>query len=135
MKPITIIWIIFALLFFGLACFHYHASNQAIPHFVAKPTSGVGAIDGIPVAKSGFKKFIPELNSYIDNQNESNRKQNTMALIGYLLACITAILSAVLTVDRCSKWFDSIHKSCFALRNRSEAPDNKELKATDKSAP
>ncbi len=134
LKLITMIWVIFALLFFGLAYFHYHASKQVMPHFVAKPTSGVGAINGTPLAKSGFRRFITELNSYIDKQNEYSRNQNIMALIGYLFACFIAILSAALTVDRCSEWFSSVRMSCFALRSQREAPDNKELKATDKSA-
>ena len=118
MKLITVLWGIFALLFLGLAIFHWRASLQAMPHFDAKPTSGIGTIDGVQIARSGFKTFIPEMNSFIDEQNESSRKQNVMAAIGYLLACITAILSVVLTVDRCSKGLNSILKSCFIQRSQ-----------------
>ena len=97
-RLITAIWIIFAALFLILAGFHWHAALQDMPHLSAKPTSGVGAIEGIPVAKSGFEKFVPEFNLFIDQQNASSRRQNTVAVIGYMLAFVTAVLSAFLTV-------------------------------------
>ena len=115
MKQITFVWIVFSILFLSLAICHLFAAQQEMPHFEAKPTRGVAQIGRLPVAKSGFKKFIPEMNSFIDEQNESTSNQNYLSAFGYGLAFITAILSAFLTVD---KYSEKLNSSYFNLRRK-----------------
>lgn len=116
MRLITALWIIFAGLFLALAIFHWHAALQSMPHFEAKPTSGIGRIEGIPIAKSGFETFIPEFNSFINRQNASSRQQNIFAVIGYILAFVTAVLSAFLTIENCSEKLNALRLGDFILR-------------------
>ena len=64
------------------------------------------------MAKSGFEKFIPEFNSYIDEQNESAYNQNLLTAGGYLLAFFTAILSAFLTIN---KYSENLNSATFKI--------------------
>ena len=125
MRLITALWIIFAGLFLVLAIFHWHAALQTIPQFEAKPSPGVGAIEGIPIAKSGFKKFIAEFNSFIDQQNALTRRQNTVAAVGYLFAFITAILSAFLTIESCSQRLNNLRLADIMQYFQRKRSDNK----------
>ena len=125
MRLITILWIIFAGLFLVLAIFHWHLALQTIQPFEAKPSSGVGAIEGIPIAKSGFKKFIAEFNLFIDRQNASTRRQNTVAVVGYLAAFVTAILSAFLTIESCSQRLNNLRLADIMQYSQRKRSDNK----------
>lgn len=124
MRLITAIWIIFAALFLVLAVFHWHAALQDMPHLSAKPTSGIVKIDGVPIAKSGFEKFVHEFNSFIDQQNTSSRRQNTVAVIGYMVAFVTAVLSAFLTNEGCSQKLNDLRVT-DVIRFLRKALDNK----------
>ncbi len=103
-----VVWLIFALLFFILAYYHWRASKKIFPPFQPpeipywKPTQP-GAIPvntGIADAdiKKAFDDFGGGFNSYIDDYNKSSRRQNTMQACGYLLASLTAIFSIFFTV-------------------------------------
>jgi len=110
MKATTYIWLIFSLLFLSLGGFHFYESTQKIPIFEAKPSSGIGKIEGVSIAKSGFSKFIPEFNTHIEKQNLSSKRQNLLAMMGYILAAMTAGVSAILSIDKYEKWAEKILK-------------------------
>ena len=125
MRCITALWIIFAALFLALAIFHGHAALQTIPQFEAEPSPGVGAIEGVPIAKSGFKKFITEFNLFIDQQNASTRLLNIVAVFGYLAACVIAILSACLTTECCSQRLNNLRLADIMKKFHRKRSDNK----------
>ncbi len=133
MRPITTIWIIFAGLFLILALFHWHAAIKTIPHFEAKPTSGIGRILGQPISKSGFEKFIPEFNLFINQLNSSNRRQNSAAAFGYMLAFFTALLSACLTNESCSDKLINLRLTKFIRRIMGQMPTAKPSNTVENS--
>ncbi len=100
-----VIWLIFALLFLILACYHWRASKKNFPPFHLpeipywKPTSGIPVNTGILDAdiKKTFDNFGDGFNSYIDEYNKSSGRQNKMQACGYLLASLTAIFSIFFT--------------------------------------
>ena len=101
MKPITIIWAIFTLLFLCLGIINIFAAYRNIPPFQIKWGGSVGAVSGVTV-HTGFKNFVKDFNSYLDKQNRSIRFQNWLAAIGYFAASLTAFFSMFLTIDRYS---------------------------------
>lgn len=101
MKPITIIWALFAFLFFCLGLFHIYAAGRNIAPFEIKAKGSVGKVSGIPV-HTGFKNFVNDFNSYIAVQNKSSRNQNILAAIGYFAASLTAVFAMVKTIEKIS---------------------------------
>jgi hypothetical protein len=88
-------------MFFCFGIIHIFAAYQGIPPFKIKSEGSVGKINGTPV-HTGFKNFVKDFNSYLDDQNRSVRFQNWLAAIGYFLAALTALFSMFLTIDRYS---------------------------------
>ncbi len=103
MNPITIIWVIFTILFFTFGVIHIIAAYQSIQPFEVKAKGSVGKIMGVPV-NTGLENFVADFNAYIAKQNNSNRFQNWLAGIGYLLASLTALISMFLTIEKYSNF-------------------------------
>jgi len=101
-----VIWLIFALLFFYLAYYHWRESKKCFPLFHLpeipywKPTRGTPVNTGILDSdiKKAFDNFGDGFNSYINEFNKSAHRQNVMQSGGYLLASLTAIFSIFLTI-------------------------------------
>jgi hypothetical protein len=101
-----IIWLIFALLFLALACFHWKASKQIIPPFkmsrrpLMHPDSPVRVQVGIAGADidKPLEDFVRDFNSFIDTNNKSSHRQNRIQACGYLLASLMAIFSIFLSI-------------------------------------
>ena len=93
---LSIVWLIFTVLFLVLGCFHWRASGKSIPPF---------QVSERPLAKQGFvgilgadvdkplKDFARDFNSYLDHYNKSSRRQNMFQAFGYFLASATALFS------------------------------------------
>jgi len=100
MKKLSIIWLIFVLLFISLGFFHLNASRKSISPFQLSERpfdKYVSAeIAGADIDKP-LKDFARDFNSYLGDYNKSSRKQNRIAASGYFLALLTAIFSMVLT--------------------------------------
>jgi hypothetical protein len=93
---LSIIWLIFAVLFVALGCFHWKASRKSIPPFQVseRPLSkhaSVGIL-GADVDKP-LKDFASDFNSYLTQYNKSSRRQNRVQAFGYFLASATALFS------------------------------------------
>ncbi|MBW1796204.1 MAG: hypothetical protein JRJ38_17590 [Deltaproteobacteria bacterium] len=97
MKPITIIWALFTILFFCLGILHLLASNRNIAPFEIKDKGSAKKIMGIPI-HTGLENFVIDFNSYIEAQNKSNRTNNRLSALGYFAASLMAILSMLLTI-------------------------------------
>ncbi len=91
-RAISIIWLMFAILFFILASRHKAESKQTIPKFEIEIRSTGSNINFIGV---DFREFVNKFNAYVAYQNESNRRANLLAYYGYLLAGLTALVSLV----------------------------------------
>lgn len=93
---LSIIWLIFAVLFFVLGYFHWRASGKIIPSF---QVSGRPFDKQVSVKIAGadvdkpLKDFARDFNSYLDHYNESSRRQNRIQAFGYFLASATALFS------------------------------------------
>ena len=100
------IWLIFTLLFFLLAVYHWRLSKKNFPIFQLpeiphwRPTSGIPVNTGLADEDimRAFSNFRDGFNSYIKDYNESSRSQNRLQAFGYLVATLTAILSLSLTI-------------------------------------
>ena len=100
MKLISIIWLIFTILFSYLSYYHYEQSKVKYPAF--KVTSLRGAditFGGVSITKP-LKDFSKDFNEYLHKQNISNEKQNKISAVGYLAAALTALLSLFLSYGR-----------------------------------
>ena len=98
---VFIIWFIFTILFFTLGFYHWNISKLTISHFKISErlyeeiiTTKVSGTD----IDQPIRDFVVDFNSYIDERNETSRKQNRIAALGYLGAALTAIFSMVLVL-------------------------------------
>ncbi|MDP8200937.1 MAG: hypothetical protein P9M11_02225 [Candidatus Tenebribacter burtonii] len=98
LKVITIIWLIFTIMFLFLGIIHKGRSTDNIAHFVNKSKGSVANVMGVPVG-TGFKNFIIDFNEYIDKLNNDNKKQNNISAFRYFLAAITSFISMLLSFD------------------------------------
>ena len=102
--PLSVIWLIFAVLFFLLGLSYWVDSGKRIPPFKVaqrafqKPNSGIYA--NVDVAGTSLdqplKDFARNFNKYLSDQNESSSNANKRAAWGYFLASLTALFSIVL---------------------------------------
>lgn len=88
------LWIIFSLIFGGLAIFHFLQSNKSIkkPENKAK----VKTINGVNL---GINEFINDFGTYIDDLNKQNRIVNILTAIGYFIAFLTSLDSYRLSLN------------------------------------
>lgn len=112
MKPISIIWLLFTFLFLYLTVYHYNQSKHKYPAFKLTertfddPQSGfkiTAEIAGSPIDKP-LQDFTTDFNKYLNNQNESNKKQNMASARGYFIAMLTAFLCFLLTFEQIEKY-------------------------------
>lgn len=93
---ISIIWLIFSILFFSLAGFHFVESQHTIPKIEVRryPSEDIVSVKivGVPIEQRLFD-FGDDFNKFVNNLNESNRKANLYAGFGYILAGFTAVIS------------------------------------------
>ena len=94
MKLLWLVWLLFAVVFFGLGTWHLVQSTSAIPPFTItqRPVPGSMGLMGLDVDKP-LTDFAAEFNAYLSTQNEASRKANLMATCGYFLAAMTALFS------------------------------------------
>ena len=106
---LSIIWLIFSLLFFVLGLYHFKLSKCNIAPFAVpeRPDSTHNFIK-----EFGFDpdelicNFITNFNLYLNNYNGSSHRQNIAAACGYWLASIIAIVSMSLEWrEEISAWF------------------------------
>jgi len=95
---ISILWLIFAVLFFTLAGLHKTESKRTIPKIKVGKYASYEATKiirgGVPTEQRLFD-FGDDFNKYLDDQDESNRKANLYAFYGYFLAGFVALASLV----------------------------------------
>ncbi len=95
---ISILWIIFTLLFFFLGLRHWNISKESIPQFKIskRPLAHSGSVKilGADVDQP-IKDFANNFNSYLDEQNKTSKNQNRSSAFGYWLASLTAVASLI----------------------------------------
>ena len=86
------IWIIFGVMFFALAGFHFWLSRQSID-----PLKNHGKIASINGVQQGTKDNMDEVNRFIDETNTWNNRINLVQCAGYVAAGLTAVFSYFLS--------------------------------------
>ncbi|MCJ7613600.1 hypothetical protein MUO71_02380 [Candidatus Bathyarchaeota archaeon] len=94
MTSISCVWIIFTLVFLGLSIFHFIESKRKVAEF-NKTTIPSGDVE---ILGLNIRKFVNDVNSFVDGYNASTTRQNRYAAVGYLLAAVVAIFSMVLGI-------------------------------------
>ena len=95
MKKITLIWIIISFIFLSLAIYHFRISNSSISHFKLseRPAKNVQiSLAGADVDKP-IRVFVADFNTFIDDLNKSNSRQNNISALSYFIAFITSLFS------------------------------------------
>ena len=99
MKLISIIWLIFIVLFSYLSYYHYKQSKIKYPELKVTQLGNADIQFGGISIKKPLKDFAKDFNEYLQKQNNSNEKQNKFSAIGYLAATLTALLSFALSFE------------------------------------
>jgi hypothetical protein len=101
--PISVIWLIFALLFLALSGVHWSMSKSVIPAFerTKRPAEDHmrTQISGMDVDEP-LDSFVSDFNEYVSVENAVSRKANRMSAGGYLMAALTAFFSMCLASRR-----------------------------------
>ena len=101
--PISVIWLIFGVLFLVISGLHWTMSRFVMP---ALERTKRPAEDQMSIQISGMDvdepldAFVSDFNKYVSVQNGVSRKANLMSAAGYLLAALTAFYSIRLTSKR-----------------------------------
>jgi hypothetical protein len=103
-RIIGALWLIFALIFFGMAGFHYYLSRHSAPDFETVALNGCNngvcvetSIRGVSLDRP-LKDFATKFNGYLHEQNNASRLENLAAMLGYIAAGLTALISLFLEV-------------------------------------
>ena len=104
MIQLSVIWGIFAIVFFTLGLFQWKMGGKSISHFQVseRPLNRLGGAKTSSVEIAGadidepLKDFVSEFNQYIDNYNQTSKEQNGIQAIGYGVASLTAVFSLIL---------------------------------------
>lgn len=107
MSGITILWAIFSIMFFGLTLVSFKISKRKenqikLPKYYETKFGGKPAKNTNRLTLSSYDKYInysnEEINKFITNFNKNNKIMNQIQMIGYMVACITSIVSLRLTI-------------------------------------
>lgn len=96
------LWAIFAIMFAGLAFFHFRSAYQTSPHFIPpeRPLAQSGSVQVLGMdIDAPMKEFAKSFNSYVDAQNDSSKMQNIASMFGYILASLTALFSLIVEIS------------------------------------
>ncbi|MBE3139299.1 MAG: hypothetical protein IMZ53_01825 [Thermoplasmata archaeon] len=107
---LSIIWIIFAVLFLLLGRFYWYESKRKIPPFklTERKFSRSDSPIHVSISAAGtpldqpLEDFAVQFNAYLEEQNSISQKTNLRAAFGYYLAAATALFSV------CIEWYDII---------------------------
>ena len=99
---LSIIWVIFAALFFLLGRFYWQESKRTIPPFklAERKYSSSDYSFRASITAAGtpldqpLEDFAVQFNAYLEEQNSSSRKINRRAAYGHFFAAAMALLSA-----------------------------------------
>lgn len=86
------LWLIFAAVFLTFAYQHWRLAQQDIRPFRLREQEGSGP------AGEALKDFVHDYNQYLETVNAVNRGRNRVAMIGYFVAGLIALLSLILTL-------------------------------------
>jgi len=109
MKCLSVIWLIFGVLFLCLCFYHVKAATNAIAPFKLTELKKIKLADefitpltGVDIEKP-LRNFVADFNSYIDEYNRSACQQNILTAVGYFLASLTAFFSMYLCKKETTK--------------------------------
>jgi len=99
---VSVLWLVFAAVFFIFARFHYVESTKSLPPFevTSRPLQEPESETRVKIKAAGssldqpLEDFARDFNAYLDEQNRSSAKANRVAACEFLIACVTALISA-----------------------------------------
>lgn len=95
---ISIIWLIFTIIFVCLGCHHWNASKNNISPFPIPQSNEIEKN-----TSQALMQFGRIINDHVANLNKLSVKQNRIAAFGYWAAAATAVFSMCLAWPRSSK--------------------------------
>ncbi len=102
MTPLSLIWLIFTIIFFLLAIFHFNRSTHKIDDFkvTKRPLNSTSKviIQGLGVDQP-LNEFAEDFNKYLKSYNNSIKSQCIFAGTGYLAACLVSIVTLLLEME------------------------------------
>lgn len=104
---IWMIWLIFVLFYGLMALYHWRLSKRSFPRFplpaipyLEPPPGAIPVNIGVTAkdVKETFDTYRDAFNAYIEDYNESSRRQNRAAAGGFLIAFLAAAVSFAITI-------------------------------------
>ncbi|MBN1267739.1 MAG: hypothetical protein JXA25_19770 [Anaerolineales bacterium] len=90
---VTIVWAIFAAVFFYLGYAHWRNAQQTIRPYQMR---GTDSGEEVQATNPEVEEYLEGFNKYIDGLNDHFRKHNNASAVGYFVAGITSLISMIL---------------------------------------
>jgi hypothetical protein len=119
MKIIPLIWFTFTILFACFSAYHFNQTRHSYPRFEWETidSGGLNFIGpNIIETRKNLELFVKQWNDYIDQQNKSFSRINTIAAIGYLITAAMSFIAMLLPgpykiKDTANYLYENLHKS------------------------
>lgn len=86
------LWLIFTAVFFTFAYQHWRLSQQDVRPFRLREHESSGEAGEV------IKDFVQDYNQYLETVNAIHRGRNRVAMVGYFVAGLLALLSLIMTI-------------------------------------
>ena len=94
---VTILWAVFAAVFFYLGYAHWRNAQQTIRPYQMRGAEGSeDNAENMPE----IEEYLDGFTKYVDGLNEHFRKHNNASAVGYFIAGFTALISMILFLYR-----------------------------------
>jgi len=92
-SAVTIVWAVFAAVFFYLSYAHWRNAQQTIRPFQMRGTDS-GSEN--PEPKPEVEEHLEGFTKYLEGLNDHFSKHNNTSAVGYFIAGITALISMII---------------------------------------
>ncbi len=108
---LAVVWFVFAGMFFVVAGIHFRQSRERVPGMELFRADETGLDERVDAFARGMvrrpNELVRNLNGFIGDLNESNRRVNLVETFGYGAAGLTAVLSGLIEL----KVFEGVLKA------------------------
>jgi len=88
---ITIVWAVFAAVFFYMGYAHWRNAQQSIRPYQVRDSS-----DADPAVKPELEAYLEGFTKYVDGLNDHFKKHNNASAVGFFIAGIASLISMIL---------------------------------------
>ena len=95
---LSIVWLVFAVIFLTLGCHHWKMKGKNISYLQVKGFEQFEEKAQANIMGVDFADFVKKFNQYVGYYNEASKKEHWAQAIGYWVASATSLFSFALAL-------------------------------------